>query len=109
MVDVLKIIFYYCVNGFSINFQYLIEFSVISKEKALSAAIKWCIVLGGFKDNWEMTIVYFKTNFICYTCYYLYWLSYVLLYHVVFYWSKTIGTIEITDNSHLVGKISSQS
>ena len=43
MIDVLKITFYYYVNRFSVNFQYLIEFSVISKEETLSVAIMWCI------------------------------------------------------------------
>jgi len=67
------------------------------------------IVLGGFKDNWEMIIVYFKTNSICYNCYYLYLLTYVFLYHAVFYSSKTIGTRENESNSHSVGKILSKS
>ncbi|KAL5142650.1 hypothetical protein HKD37_09G025793 [Glycine soja] len=34
------------------------------------------ISLGGFKDNWKMIIVYFKTNSNCYNCYYLYLLTY---------------------------------
>ncbi|KAL5172830.1 hypothetical protein HKD37_16G045502 [Glycine soja] len=34
------------------------------------------IVLGGFKDNWKTIIAYFKTNSICYNCYYLYLLTY---------------------------------
>jgi len=67
------------------------------------------IVPGGFKDNWETIIVYFKTNSICYNCYYLYILTYVLLYHSIFYWSKTIGTRENEGNSHSAGKILSKS
>ena len=43
------------------------------------------IVLGGFKDNWEIEIVYFITNFIYYSCHYVDWLSYVLLYDAEFY------------------------
>jgi len=66
------------------------------------------IVLGGFKDNWEMVIVYFTTNSISYNCYYLHSSINlcVLLYHAIFYWSKKIiGTRENEDNSHSVGKI----
>ena len=65
------------------------------------------IVLGGFKDNWEMIIIYFTTNLISYSCYYLdsFINLCVWLYHVVCYWSKTIGTIGNEDNSHLVDKI----
>ena len=59
------------------------------------------IILGGFKDNWEMITVYFKTNSISYT----HLLTYVLLYHAVFHWSKTIGTRENEGHSHSMGKI----
>ena len=65
------------------------------------------IILGGFKDNWEMVPVYFKTNSISYNCYYIDSIINlcVLLYHAVFYLLKTIGTRENEDNSHSVGKI----
>jgi len=43
------------------------------------------IVLEGFNDNLETVIVCFKTNSICYNCYNLYLLTYVLLYHAIFY------------------------
>jgi len=67
------------------------------------------ITLRDFKDNWETIIVYFKTNSICCNCYYLYLLTYVLLYHVIFYWSKTIRIKDHEGNSHLVDKILSKS
>ena len=65
------------------------------------------MVLGGFKDNWEMVIIYFTTNSTYYNCYYLDLFTNlcVLLYHAVFYRSKIIGTRENEDNSHSVDKI----
>ena len=44
------------------------------------------IILGGFKDNWEILIVYFTTNSISYNCYDLdlFINLCVSLYHAVF-------------------------